>query len=296
MKKSRSNKLLYCLLILLCLQIVLPQSIVLKAETGLLTAEEYEEMQTRAPERLKPRLVDDADILSDKEEKKLLSELDKISEKWQNDVVIVTTYSLGHKTATEFADDFFDYNGYGYGESSDGILLLISTEQRDWAISTTGKSISVFTDAGLDFLSNQFLPQISKGKYAKGFQKFVNWCDKYNKQAAKGEPYDYGHLPKKPLPFYWVIVSLVVGFLISLSIISTQRNNLKSIRRQNAANDYILPNSLQIADGRDLFLYRNVSQTVIPKNSGGSGGGSRSGSSSHSSSSGTSHGGSSGKF
>ena len=76
--------------------------------------------------RLLPRLVDEADLLSDSEESRLLTTLDEISERQNCDVVVVTVDTIGDSTATEFADDFYDYNGYGAGENRDGILLLIS--------------------------------------------------------------------------------------------------------------------------------------------------------------------------
>lgn len=61
------------------------------------------------------RLVDEADLLSDAEEKDLLSKLDEISERQKCDLVIVTVKDLGGKTPEAFADDYFDYNGYGQG-------------------------------------------------------------------------------------------------------------------------------------------------------------------------------------
>ena len=83
-----------------------------------------------------PRLVDDAGLLSQSEKYNLISSLDSISENRQLDVVVVTKNSLAGKTVEQYADDFFDYNGYGYGENDDGILLLPSMETREWAIST----------------------------------------------------------------------------------------------------------------------------------------------------------------
>ena len=64
-----------------------------------------------------PRLVDGADLLTDSEETALRDKLDEISERQQVDLVIVTTDSLEGKSPMEFADDFYDYNGYGFGDS-----------------------------------------------------------------------------------------------------------------------------------------------------------------------------------
>lgn len=89
-------------------------------------------------ERLGPRLADQEELLTTEEQEELLARLDEISERQQCDVVIVTVASIEGKTATEYADDYFDYQGYGYGEKSDGILLLVGMKERVWAISTHG--------------------------------------------------------------------------------------------------------------------------------------------------------------
>lgn len=59
-----------------------------------------------------PRLVDNADLLTDSEESTLLSKLNEISERQQTDVVVVTADTLDGKTPMDYADDFYDYNGY----------------------------------------------------------------------------------------------------------------------------------------------------------------------------------------
>ena len=66
-------------------------------------------------ERQLPRLVDKAGLLNESEASNVLSKLDTISEELKFDVIVVTVNSLDGKTPTQYADDFFDYNGYGYG-------------------------------------------------------------------------------------------------------------------------------------------------------------------------------------
>ena len=114
-------------------------------------------------ERQYDRLSDVADVLSDEEEAEVLSKLDEISERQQFDVVIVCLDSLRGENIQDAADDFFDYGGFGYGEEHDGTLLLVSIEDRKWHISTCGYGITALTDAGLMYLSEQFLPAMSGG-------------------------------------------------------------------------------------------------------------------------------------
>lgn len=241
-----------------------------------------------AAEKL-PKLIDDADLLDDAQESSLKSKLGQISEKHRCDVVVVTTESLNGKTATQFADDFYDYSGYGQGDGKDGILLLVSMEDRDWAISTTGCCIRAFTDAGQEYMVNQFKPDLSDGYYSEAFGTFANLCDQFLTQAENGKPFDNGTLPREPLPIARnIFFALVGGIILAIIVVLVMASKLKSVHSQPAAACYIKDDSFNLRGQQDLFLYSNVTKVKIEKQS--------SGSSTHTGSSGTSHGGSSGSF
>lgn len=250
-------------------------------------------------ERLKPRLVDGYGLLAEGERLALLAKLDEISERQRFDVAVVTTYSLNGKTSTQYADDFFDYNGYGVGDSRDGILLLISMEERDWAISTHGFGIPAFTDAGQRYLTSQILPDLSAGNYAVAFTHFADLSDKFLTQARTGKPYDIGNMPDDfrltPRSYLGLLIlSLPGGFALAMIATTVAKRRLRTVRLQPTARDYVRKGGVTITDSRDQFLYSQISRTAKATDSGGSG--SSGGSSTHTSSSGSSHGGSSGKF
>lgn len=251
-------------------------------------------------ERLKPRLVDEADLLTDSEETALLAKLDEISERQQFDVVIVTVNSIGGKTIEEFTNDYFDYNGYGYGENADGAMLLISMEERKWCVSTHGYGETAITPAGHDYIMNQFKPDLSDGDYNGAFTTFAEQCDDFVRQAKTGEPYDTGNLPKGTVSPLMIVVDLVLGLVIGFAIASVKKSKLKSVRNKVEALDYTVPGSLMLTDNRDVFLNKTVTTRRIERESSGSGGGSSGGSSSNYSrnvsSSGRTHGNSSGSF
>ena len=243
-------------------------------------------------EAIKPRLVDDANLLTDIEKKDLLTMLDEISERQKLDVVVVTVNSLDGKTATEYADDFYDYNGYGYGESRDGILLLVSMEDRDWAMSTCGYAIQVFTDAGLKYMENEFVGFLSSGDYMTAFTTFAELCDDYITEARTNKPYDTNNKRKvsSGSVFQYVIISIVVGSVVAAILMIIPLSKMKSVRKQAGAGNYVRNGSMVVTNSNEYFLYSNVTKTKIESSSSGGG------SSTHTSSSGTSHGGSSGKF
>lgn len=245
------------------------------------------------------RVMDMAGLLTSSEEEELRGQIADIAREYQFDAVIVTADSLNGKTAEEYADDYFDYNGYGYGEDYDGVLLLISMEYRDWAISTCGRGQEVFTDYGLDRIRDAIVPYLSQGQYYSAFERFLDMTQDYLYEAEVNTPYDTNNRPGEELvqereETNWLTVvlgCLIVGLAAALIVTGVMKSKLKSVRPQADARQYA--GNFDVTLANDLFLYRTVSRTARPERNSSSGGG---GSSRHTSSSGRSHGGSSGKF
>ncbi len=246
-------------------------------------------IQILAEEEL-THVVDEADLLTDAEEAELQEKLSEISDRQAMDTVVVTVNSLGGKTVVDYADVYFMENGYGYGDDRDGILLLVSMEDRDWCISTHGFGITAFTDAGLDYMEEKFRPLLTDGEYAKSFLTFAELCDDFMTQANKGEPYDSGNLPKEGVSPVWIFGDLGIGLLIALIIALGKKSKLKTVRRKPAAMDYMVPGSQAMTGNMDHLVNRFTTTRRIERDSDSSG------SSTHTSSSGSTHGGSSGKF
>lgn len=221
-----------------------------------------------------PRLVDNADLLADSEETALLTKLDEISERQQFDVVVVTVTDLDGENITDYADDFYDYNGYGFGEEYDGVLLLVSVGDRECWMSTCGYGITAFSDSDIDYILDEFAEEYQSGNYAEAFNVFAEYCDEYVTIARDSEKFD---------PLFTGVIAIVVGFLIAFIATSVMKGQLKTVRSKSEASEYTKRGSLQVTESRDFFLYRTVSRRAKPKEN--------SGSSTHRSSSGRSHGG-----
>lgn len=232
-----------------------------------------------------PRLEDEAGLLSDTECAAIEKQLDTLSAQYGIDVVIVTTGSTGGSTPMEYADDYFDYHDY----APDGVLLLVSMEESDWWISTTGYGIQAFTDAGIEYIGESIVPYLSDGEYAKAFTAFVDLCNQFLAQAKTGDPFDTHNLPKDPFkPVQNVLIALVIGLAAAFFATGSMKKKLKSVVQKAQANDYVTPGSLQITQSRDFHLYTHLDRVEKAQSS--------SGSSTHTSSSGTTHGGGGGKF
>lgn len=134
-----------------------------------------------------PKIMDEAGLLTEEERAELEERAQSIANAYGMDVVIVTNDSLDGKTATEYADDYFDYNGYGLGEEESGTLLLVSMGERDWAISTKGTAIRAVTDWGNEQLQDAMLPDLSSGDYADAFNSYLDQLDSlYDSYVSRG--------------------------------------------------------------------------------------------------------------
>ena len=244
----------------------------------------------------KTLLYDGAGLLSDAEAAQLQVLLDGISAQYGVDVGIMTFESMyGYYDAEAFADDFYDQNGFGVGDRSGGILLILSMEERDWAVTAAGSCNRTFTDYGREnYLVANFLPYLRSGNYFGAFKEFANSCAallQYEKD--NGVPYDYDHdkEPVKPFSLKRLLGSVAAGLLSGLVPVSSMKSKLKTVRAQHGAQSYAKDNSVQITSANDFFIGRHVSRTPIERSSGSGGG-----TTTHMSSGGVSHSGSHGKF
>jgi uncharacterized protein len=242
-----------------------------------------------------PLVVDDAALLSADEESALSAEAQRLSDAYQMDVVILTAQRLGGKTPRDYAADYFDYNGYGRGPSHDGVMLMLSMEDRDWFILTTGRGINAVTDYGVDVISDDIVPSFSEGDYANGFARFLHDVDVFLKQFQTGRPYDVDKRVQLRSPFeratgiavYLAIAAAVIAGIVLVIMIL----GMKTARPKPNATEYVKDGSLNITRSQDIYLYHTQTRVRVPKESSSGGG-----SSTFRSSSGRSHGGGGGKF
>ena len=278
---NRMRKLIKLLLPLL---IALTMAVPVYAETEDTADPSVADYGVAAP------VMDEAGVLSEDETETLSVRLEELSEKLQMDVAIVTVESLDGRSAMEYADDYYDVSGYGYGSDRDGVMLLLAMEERDWWITTRGYGTDAFTDAGIYYIGEKITGEFGDGNYAQAFGHYADLCEDFVVQARNGEPYDTGHLPKEKLSSVWIFGDLGIGMIFSLILGLITKSKLKTVRKKETAADYTVPGSVSMYMNSDQLVNQYVTQKHIQKSSGSSG------SSEHTSSSGATHGGGGGKF
>ena len=233
-------------------------------------------------DRVLPLVVDNADVLTDEEEAYFLERCQTFTDEYKCEIVIVTITDLEGKTAQEYADDFYDYNGYGYGENKDGLLCLYldgEEGQRNATLTTSG---TAQMNIGDDEIEDILLAIAGSAKFGE-FKDAFDWYIDLSEEAVKPVP-----------PLFWLLICLAVGMVIGLIITNSMASKNYSVHKKETAADYVREGTLMITGRNDIF--RNTRVNVTPKPKSNSGKSSGSNGSTHTSSSGRSHGGGSISF
>jgi len=281
-----------------------------------------------------PRLTDDADLLTDSEEAHLLERLDSLSGQLEFDIVVVTADNLSGYSfydavysdddIEEFADDYFDANGYGFGENRDGVILAVNMNDRAYHISTSGSGIDAISDYDIEQLGGMIVSYLADADYYNAFSAFAEEAaqcvidyrngvtDEYTYGDENYGEYNYGNYGeynyvrtltkaekfKEDAPKN-AIVSIIIGLVVGFISVTSMKNKLTSVSHKSGAADYAVNDSISFSNNAEVFLYHNVTAVPKPKdpprNKTGGGGG-FSGSSVHTSHSGSFHGGGGGHF
>ena len=117
-----------------------------------------------------PKILDDAGLLWYGEAELLESMAQDLTEEYGMDVVILTVNSTNGTYIETFADDFYDYNGYGIGDDASGVLLVLAMDTREWAISTCGDAIYAITDFGVQALFEDMAPYLAEDEYYEALE------------------------------------------------------------------------------------------------------------------------------
>lgn len=194
--------------------------------------------------------------------------------------ILVTTDSFDGLSAENYAGDYYDSHGYPY----DGILLLVSFTEGEWYILTNGACYERISDYDANRIGEELVPILQSGDYYEAFTRFPELA-----HLAFGDSSiaNYGGVDG-PTAVYetteknygkTVAISMGAGLLIGLIAVGIMAFQMKSVRPQNSASDYVRPGSMQLTSQRDIFLYSHVTRRAKPKNnaSSGRGGGSRGG-------------------
>lgn len=208
-----------------------------------------------------PLLYDGADLLTAVQEQRLLARLEEVRSTYQVEVAIATVDSTGNYSADWYAELYYDDHDLGIGPNRDGVLLLISMEERDWQILSDGLAADAITMREIDEIGEKIVDELSQGDYADAFEEFISLCEYEINGEINGFPFNFGKN---------LLICGVIGLAAALIATGVMAAQLRSVKRRTEAGEYTAPGSMHVTLCSDLFLYRTVSRRYIPRESSGS--------------------------
>lgn len=165
-----------------------------------------------------PRLVNDfAGILSGGESAQLESKLDNFAQNTSTQITIVTIKSLGEHDIEEYTVELFNRWGIGQAGKKNGVLLLVSLNDRKAWITVGSGLEGVLTDerSGQIF-RNEIVPAFRTGNYYQGLSNAADAImavtrGEYN--ADKGVHPQGRHLPGAAFIVLIIFIVIIIRIL-----------------------------------------------------------------------------------
>ena len=140
-----------------------------------------------------PKVNDYAGLMTGEDSDRLEAYLDEMSEKLQFDVILLTTNDTGSRTAAEYADDFYDSNGYGYGEYYDGCIMIVDLGEGTYVMTTCGNGIYYLSDSDIESVYDSFY-DVYSDENASWYDVFaLGYADKVKEIVLDSQDY-YGDI------------------------------------------------------------------------------------------------------
>ena len=215
------------------------------------------------------------------------------SQQLQFDIVVLIIdegYDSDKLMAT--AEDFYDYNGFGYKSTHDGVILAVDMDSSNMLLVSTGYGIEAITEYGEEVIYDYIMDDMSDGKFKNAFTKFADVVYDFVKLARNNDPVDWDTPGYPSYPWYEGTApnpgnsgmdpaeaaaasgagAIAVGAAAGAISSGRKKSRLKTVRTKTQANSYERQGSLVLSDRRERFLYSNVVATPRAQQGGGGGG------------------------
>ena len=120
-------------------------------------------------------VTDAAELLTEQQAATLEQMAEEVSERYGCGVYIVTVGDYRDLEDTDVqtcAEDLYDYFDLGIGEEKNGILLMLSMDDRDYDLCAYGYGHTAFTDYGKNQLARVFLDDFRYDDWFEGFRDY----------------------------------------------------------------------------------------------------------------------------
>ena len=208
-------------------------------------------------------VTDSAGLLSERENAQLEKMAEAVSKRYGVGVYIVTLedYRDFHPEGV-YKATYTIYHQYtmGEGPNRDGIMLLLSMDNRNWAMFCYGSRCEyAFNSYGQQQLEKVFLDDFGEDDWYGGFEDYVKECSVYLEKASAGKPV-------RASLFYPLLIVIGLSLLAAAAIVAVIWQKMDNVSKKATANDYVSA-GLQLTEQSDRFTHKTTSSRKIERSS-----------------------------
>lgn len=221
-------------------------------------------------------VTDEAGLLDEQQRIELEAKAAEISSARECGVYIVIVQDYSYYTTGQilyFAESIFTEYYMGWGADRDGVVLVLSMADRDYALlAHGGKGNGAFTDYGKDVLSEAFLDNFANDDWGGGLSDYLNTADLMLERYAQGSPVDVGaklEIPgqKKAISPVSLLLVLGIPMLVAFVVCSIFKSQMKTARVKSDAHGYVSDEGLNLQIRQDWFTHRTEHRELIEQQS-----------------------------
>ena len=202
------------------------------------------------------KVYDYAQVLSEKEEKKLKTQVNDYINKYNLDMVIVTVKYYEQTDVNQYINLFYNQNNFGVGINKDGIIVALDFKKNNTiGIKTFGKAINLYSTSEIQGILNKVNEEED---YYDKLSSFVKYSDKYVNQDDNSYTIDNS----TSTSINWILIILPSLIILTIVIIIGLLKN-KYIKKDEFVSYYIKRDSIVINKKEDKFITTNTKKRRI---------------------------------
>ena len=221
-------------------------------------------------------VIDTVPLLDDGEWNRLEDMAEMVSTRYGCGVYMVTVddyEDYGSGDVFDVATQIYhnDDNGFGVGTGRNGIMLLLSMDDRDWAMFVYGENAEyAFNSYGQEQLEEVFLDNFAGNDWYGGFSDYIEACGEYLAKAEAGKPV-------RANPLWGIGLSTGLSCLVALAVCMVMKRKMKTARQKIEADAYISDGGLMLIASHDHYTHTTETSRKIERSSSSRSGGDGSG-------------------
>ena len=233
-------------------------------------------------------VIDSTLNLSEEEIDSLNTKLDELRNTYQMGVYIRIYDSYidaGFDSIQAYSEYIYHDENLGFGTDQDGLLLLLTMNEREYDLTAYGLGNDAFTDYGRDKLVDHMIDDLSDDRMYDAMNTYSKNCNEYLSLYQKGTPYDVGVKTKAEKIKLGLILE-GVALLVTMLIMWILVKQLNTTGIATKASAYEKQGSFNLQQQSDQFTHTTTTKRYSPQNKDNNRGGSSVNSRGHSHTSG----------